>query len=112
YLGVGCFLTAAGFVFVGARFDEPVMVAGLFAAAMCAMHVTLPNWWSVAIPQCGRHVGAVFGLMNGMGVIGAMASQGFVGAFTDWQQSRGLTGRAQWDPIFDVYAVVLVAAAG
>jgi MFS family permease len=111
YLGVGCFLTAAVCVFVGARFDESVAVAGLFAVGMCAMHVTLPNWWSVAIPQCGRHVGAVFGLMNGMGVIGAMASQWFVGAFTDWQQQRGLEGRAQWDPIFDVYVVVLVAAA-
>ena len=111
-LGVGCFLTAAAGVLVGARCEEPVGVAGLFAVAMCAMHVTLPNWWSVAIPQCGRHVGAVFGLMNGMGVVGAMASQGFVGMFTDWQKERGRTGRAQWDPIFDVYVVVLVAAAG
>jgi MFS family permease len=111
FLGVGCFLTAAGCVLAGARCDDPAAVAGLFATGMCAMHVTLPNWWSAAIPQCGRHVGAVFGLMNGMGVIGAMASQGFVGTFTDWQKDRGLTGRAQWDPIFDVYVVVLAAAA-
>jgi MFS family permease len=107
-LGVGCFFTAAACLFAGVRCDDPWAVAGCFAAAACVMHVTLPNWWSVAIPQCGRHVGAVFGLMNGMGVFGAMASQGFVGVFADWQKARGYTGRAQWDPVFDVYVLVLV----
>jgi MFS family permease len=111
HLAVWCFLTAAGCLFVGIRCEDADALATLFAIGMCAMHVTLPNWWSVAIPQCGRHVGAVFGLMNGMGVIGAMASQWFVGAFTDWQQRHGLIGREQWDPIFDVYVGVLVAAA-
>jgi MFS family permease len=110
-LGVGCFLTAAACLFVGVRCDDPLAVAWLFSAAICVMHITLPNWWSVAIPQCGRHVGAVFGLMNGMGVLGAMASQGFVGVFTDWRASRGFTGRAQWDPLFDLYVVVLCVAA-
>jgi MFS family permease len=110
-LGVGCFLTAAACLFAGVRCDDPVAVAGFFAASTCAMHVTLPNWWSVAIPQCGRHVGAIFGLMNGMGVLGAMASQGFVGVFVDWQKARGYTGRAQWDPLFDVYVLVLIGGA-
>jgi hypothetical protein len=41
-------------------------------------------------------------------VFGALASQGFVGIFADWQESRGLKGRSQWDPIFDVYVSVLV----
>jgi hypothetical protein len=40
-----------------------------------------------------------------------MASQGFVGVFTDWRASRGFTGRAQWDPLFDVYVGVLVCGA-
>jgi MFS transporter, ACS family, glucarate transporter len=75
------------------------------------MHVTLPNWWSCAIPQAGKHTATIFGLMNGLGVLGAMASQGFVGVFADWQASRGLSGREQWDPIFDVYVFVLLANA-
>jgi hypothetical protein len=75
------------------------------------MHITLPNWWSVAIPQCGRHVGALFGLMNGIGVIGAMASQWVVGVFTDWRKARGFSGRDQWDPLFDLYVLVLVLGA-
>jgi hypothetical protein len=73
--------------------------------------VSLPNWWSCAIPQAGRHTATLFALMNGLGVFGAMASQGFVGVFADWQRGRGLSGRAQWDPIFNVYVVVLLANA-
>lgn len=108
---VVCYLIAAGCLFAGVRCDEPLALALFFAGAIFAMHLTLPNWWSVAIPQCGKHVGALFGLMNGMGVIGAMASQGFVGRFADWQEKQGLSGRAQWDPLFNVYVVVLVLGA-
>ena len=111
-LGVACYLTAAGCLFAGARCEDSIVTSGLFAAAFCAMHLTLPNWWSVAIPQCGRHVGALFGLMNGVGVIGAMASQGFVGVFIDWREGLGFTGRARWDPLFDVYVGVLALGAG
>ena len=112
YLGVVCYLTAAVCLYLGVRCDDAVAVAGFFSASICAMHITMPNWWSVAIPQCGRHVGAIFGFMNGIGVFGAMASQGFVGLFADWQKERGLSGREQWDPLFDVYVAVLLAAAG
>lgn len=110
-LGVGCYLTAAACLFAGVRADDPTAAAGLMAAAMLAMHLTLPNWWSVAIPQCGRHVGALFGLMNGMGVAGALLSQGFVGVYVDWREGLGYTGREQWDPLFDLYVGVLVCGA-
>lgn len=110
-VGIGCYLAAAGCLFAGVRADDPAAVAGLMAAAMLVMHLTLPNWWSVAIPQCGRHVGALFGLMNGMGVVGALMSQGFVGVLADWRGGLGHTGRAQWDPLFDVYVGVLVCGA-
>jgi MFS family permease len=111
HLGVGCYLTSAGCLFAGARCDNPWALAGLFSLAFCLMHITLPNWWSVAIPQCGRHVGSLFGLMNGVGVVGAMSSQGFVGEFSAWRASQGYSGRAQWDPLFDVYVGVLIAGA-
>jgi ACS family glucarate transporter-like MFS transporter len=111
YLGVGCYLTAAGCLFAAVRCDDPLALAGLAGASICAMHMTLPNWWSAAIPQCGRHVGALFGLMNSFGVIGALASQWFVGAFSDWRGAAGYEGRAQWDPMFDVYVGVLVLGA-
>jgi MFS family permease len=108
YLGVVCYLAAAACLFFGIRQDDALSLAALWGASFCVMHVTLPNWWSVVIPQSGRHVGALFGLMNGIGVFGAMVSQGFVGVFVDWQKSHGLSGRAAWDPIFDVYVGVLL----
>jgi MFS family permease len=112
YLGVCSYLAAAVCLYIGVRQDDAVALAWLWGASFCAMHVTLPNWWSCAIPQGGRHTATVFGLMNGLGVFGAMASQGFVGVFADWQQARGYTGREQWDPIFDVYVCVLLLNAG
>jgi MFS family permease len=108
YLGVFSFFTAAGCMFVGIRCDDALSVALFFTGAFCTMHLTLPNWWSVIIPQSGKHVGTVFGLANGIGVLGALVSQGFVGVFADWQKSHGLSGRAQWDPLFDVYVCVLI----
>lgn len=111
YLGIGCYLTAAACLFGGAQCDDPWLLSKLFFAAFCLMHVTLPNWWSCAIPQGGKHIGALFGLMNGMGVFGGLISQGFVGVFADWQEGRGLSGRERWDPIFGVYVAVLLSGA-
>jgi MFS family permease len=108
YLAVICFSTAAACLHAGILCEDPLALSALCCASFLAMHVTLPNWWSVAIPQGGRHTATVFGLMNGLGVLGAMASQKFVGVFADWQAERGLSGRAQWDPIFDVYVGVLI----
>ncbi|MCE9561036.1 MAG: MFS transporter [Planctomycetes bacterium] len=102
------FFIAAVCLFVGTRCDSTIALGVLWSVSMCAMHIQQPNWWSVIIPQSGRHVATLFGLTNGVGVFGAMASQGFVGVFADWQASHGFSGRAQWDPIFDVYVVVLI----
>lgn len=110
--GVGCYLTAAVCLYLGIRCDNPYTLAALWGTSFCTMHITLPNWWSVAVPQCGRHIGTISGLMNGAGVIGAMASQWFVGAFSDFMGTAGYSGREQWDSMFDVYVGVLIFAAG
>jgi hypothetical protein len=60
---------------------------------------------------CGKHTGTIFGLLNGMGVIGAMSSQYFFGWFSDWRKSLGFESRAQWDPAFYVAAALLLACA-
>jgi MFS family permease len=59
----------------------------------------------------GPHLGAMFGLMNSMGGLGAVASQLFMGTFADRMKELGYDGRAQWDPAFYVYAAVLVVGA-
>jgi MFS family permease len=85
-----------------------VIVTGLSSFATQA---TLPLWWSCAIGISGRHVGALFGLMNSVGLLGALSSQYLVGAMADALGARGFSGRAQWDPIFWIDIAVLVAAA-
>ena len=111
YLGVCCYLVAAACLFLGVRQDDALSLALLWGATVSVMHITLPNWWSFALPQAGKHTATLFALMNGIGVMGALASQGFVGIYADWQKDRGLTGRAAWDPLFDVYVCVLLANA-
>lgn len=103
-----CYFLAAVCLGAGIRCESVYALAGLWCLSYCVMHITLPNWWSVAIPQSGRHVGALFGLMNGVGVFGALASQGFVGIYSDWRKAQGFTGREQWDPLFDLYVGVLL----
>jgi hypothetical protein len=57
------------------------------------------------------HLGALFGLMNSLGVPGAVASQLFLGRFVDHLGALGHVGRARWDPAFYLYGIVLVIGA-
>ena len=65
--------------------------------------------WASAIELGGRNVGAVFGLLNTCGIAAGVASQGFVGWFTQARADAGATGREQWDPILWAYVGVLLA---
>jgi MFS family permease len=110
-LGGSAYLLAAGCLFVAARTESPTSLAALAAVSALCVQLTLPSWWSAAIEQSGRHVGALFGLLNMMGTAGAMGSQWFVGKFSDWRKGLGHEGRDQWDPMFDVYVIVLLIGA-
>jgi MFS family permease len=110
YLSVTCYLVAALCLYLGIHSDNPITLTAMCGASIFAMHVTLPNWWSVAIPQCGRHIGSLSGLMNGCGAIGAILSQWFVGIYSDSRAAEGYSGRAQWDPMFDIYVGILLLA--
>ncbi|MDX1930494.1 MAG: MFS transporter [Pirellulaceae bacterium] len=102
------YLLSATALFFAVRTESVVGMSCLAAMSCFFVQLTLPIWWSAAIEQSGEHVGPLFGLMNMMGTIGALASQWFVGVFADWQADRGLTGREQWDPMFAIYVGVLV----
>ncbi len=99
----------AGAVFLGCSLmsQNPWLAAGFAALSCFATQATSPLWWSCAIGISGKHIGALFGLMNSVGVFGAMSSNYLVGAIADWQKSQGLSGRAQWDPIFYIDLAVL-----
>lgn len=107
----GCALFSASALLGCALLTSEPWLAALFTALSCfATHLTQTMWWSCAIGISGRHVGALFGLMNSVGVFGAMSSQFFVGAIADGLGSKGYSGRMQWDPMFYVDMGVLIVA--
>ncbi|WP_010583565.1 MFS transporter [Schlesneria paludicola] len=107
--GLAFFLAAASLS--TALMSSDPWTATLFTAISCFLtQSTQPLWWSCAIGISGRHVGALFGLMNSCGVIGALSSQYLVGAVADWLGRHGYSGRTQWDPIFFGNVGVLIAA--
>src|SRR5262249_47538715 len=105
-------LSLAAVALVGSiHCDSPVAAASLTALACFSACMTLANWWAVVTAISGRHLGALFGLMNSLGVPGAIASQLFFGWFADTMKEQGYLGRDQWDPGFYVYASDLVLGA-
>jgi MFS family permease len=109
-LGGSAFFLAAALLVAALKTREPWVAVAFTALSCCAAQATPPLWWSCAIGVSGRHVGALFGLMNMLGVFGAMSSQFLVGALADWLGARGYSGRAQWDPIFWIDVGVLLGA--
>jgi MFS family permease len=91
--------------------ESPITVTSCAVLASTLSQVQIANWWSVVTAISGRHLGALFGLMNSMGVVGAFISPIFFGAFADWRGRLGYSGRAQWDPGFFLYALVLALGA-
>ena len=110
-IGCGMFTLAAALLVVSKQLDNS-RASAAFAALSCGVMFTQQTvWWSCACQVAGRHLGAMFGLMNGLGGIGAMSSQFFFGWFGDYQKARGLVGRDQYDPAMWVYAGVLLLGA-
>ena len=110
WMGGSCFF-GAGVLLTCALLTQNPWFAVFFTAASCFLtQATLPLWWSCAIGISGKHVGALFGLMNSAGVFGGMSSQFLVGVIADWLGANGYSGRGQWDPIFYINVAVLIAA--
>jgi MFS transporter, ACS family, glucarate transporter len=110
-IGVTGLITAAVLLTASVRCKAPVAAALLTAGASLTAFTALPSWWAVVTEISGQHLGALFGLMNSLGVPGAVLSQIFFGWFADRRGELGYTGRDQWDPGFYVYSGVLLIAA-
>jgi MFS family permease len=112
-IGCGGHAGAALLLLAAVQCDSNLAAAGLTALASLSASATLASWWSVVLEISGKHIGALFGLMNSLGVPGATLSQLFFGWYADWRGDRGYTGRDQWDPGFYVCAgVLLIGAVG
>ncbi len=101
---------AAMAILASIRIDSTTRAAACLAVAAFGMQLALPSWWACATAISGRHVGALFGMMNMFGSVGRIAANAWVGAFADWRKAHGYTGRAEWDPA--LYGFVVAALAG
>jgi MFS family permease len=90
--------------------ESTVVASAFLALAAFGLQLQLPSWWAAATQVSGRHVGALFGLMNMVGGAGRFLSQLFVGSFADWRKSLGYAGRARWDPALYAYIAVALLA--
>jgi MFS family permease len=107
-IGIGALSFAALALVASIHCDSPSAAALLTTLACLSAQLQIATWWAVVSDISGRHLGALFGLMNSMGVPGAVGSQVFLGHLTDWLGDRGYTGREQWDPGFYIYGGVLL----
>jgi MFS family permease len=111
--GLGCVALASSGVLllISLHTDNAIAAAGWTALAVLAVNMPLASWWGAVADISGRHVGALFGLMNSLGAVGAIASQLFLGRFADRMRDLGFEGRDQWDPAFYIYAAILFVGA-
>lgn len=91
--------------------DSPAASAACAAISCLAMFSYQAHWWASVIELSGKHLGAMFGLLNGVGVFGAMSSQFLFGRLADWRGELGYSGREQWDPLFYMYVAALLVTA-
>jgi sugar phosphate permease len=87
--------------------DNPLVAVLLCSIGYFFSYLQLAAWWAAMGDIGGRHLGALFGLCNMIGLSGGAISQVFLGRFTDQMKDLGLEGRAQWDPAFPLYGGVL-----
>jgi len=87
-------------------FIVPVVV--FIAVACFGIQIQVPAWWACTTQISGRHLGALFGLMNMMGAAGGISSQTLLGKFATVMKERGFEGRQQWDAGLYVYVGVAI----
>ena len=110
-VGCGALGSAALWLGLGVQCDSAVAASICTALASMSAMLAQATWWSSVTEISGRHLGALFGLMNSLGVPGAIAGPLFFGFFADRMKELGYEGRAQWDPGFYVYCGVLLLGA-
>jgi sugar phosphate permease len=88
--------------------QRPLVAVLLCSTGFFFSYIQLAAWWAAIADVGGRHLGAIFGLCNMVGLAGGAVSQVFLGSFADYRKGLGLEGRAQWDPAFFLYGGVLI----
>lgn len=108
-MGSVCLVLAGVLVAASVLADAPLLAVLLCSAGYFFAYIQLAGWWAAMGDVGGRHLGALFGLCNMIGLAGGGISQVFLGWFADHMKALGYEGRAQWDPAFPLYGGVLLA---
>jgi len=106
-IGVVGLVLAGMLVGSSVHVDVPLTAVLLCSLGYFFSYVQLAGWWAAMGDVGGRHLGALFGLCNMMGLVGGGISQVFLGSYADHMKSLGYVGRDQWDPAFYLYGAVL-----
>jgi MFS family permease len=110
-LGSGGLALAGVFVGSSVLHDDLRLTVLWCAVGFFFADIALAAWWAAMGDVGGRHLGALFGFCNMLGLAGGTISQVGLGFFVDLMKQLGYTGRAQWDPAFYVFGGVLLVGA-
>ena len=76
---------------VASVWTDSTWVASAFIALVAfGVQLQLPAWWACATQVSGRHLGAIFGLMNMMGGLGRILSHTLYRRLRRLEKSPGL----------------------
>ena len=109
--GFGLFASAAICLTGSLYCESPRNSTLLVALAFCFAQAQQPTWWTVVAAISGRHLGALFGLMNSMGVPGAFFANVFTGWLVDQRKAQGAEGRVAWDGVYPWFIGILMLGA-
>jgi len=93
------------------KIDDPWITTLVTGLSVYALMFQIAPWWGVVADISGRYVATLFGLMNSLGTIGALATQYYFGRVSDLFESLGYAGRDRYDPLFYGYALAMIAGA-
>lgn len=96
-IGTCAFAIACLAMFAASGVDDYRLKSVLLAMVCLGVHAHAAAWWTANSNISGRHVSAIFGLMNSMGVLGGAACQ----------IAFGYLPRIQWPQAFFVSAIIL-----
>ena len=103
-ISVTGFLSAAGFLWISTRIDDPLFGMLMMGVASFANDLTMPCSWNSCMDIGGKYAGTVAGSMNMMGNLAAFAAPAFGGVLLDRTHN-------DWNLLLLVMVVVYIAGA-
>jgi len=110
-VGSGSFVMAALSVLFIPGCRSPLAASCFAAAALFFVQLMIPGWWSVVAEISGAHGASMFGLMNSLGGVGAMAAPQATAQCVAYFERQGVAAADCWVPVFYGGAVVLALGA-